>query len=79
MYCYAVSLGGIATGHYLVKDDGNHPFSGVSIYGINLDPPLTVPHFKKTMWGIYDMGLGFFLNIQFRGVLNQIEKFASKK
>ena len=66
MYAYAVSLGGIAAAHYLINDDANHNFSGVAIYGCMFNPVQTMPHFKSTMWGLYDIGLGYFLNMKFR-------------
>ena len=66
-------------GHYLTKDDGNHPFSGVSIYGINLNPPVSLPSFKKDALGLYDLCLGYFMNMRYRDALPMLEKYATKE
>ena len=69
MYLYGVSLGATIQTHYMVNDNENTPYSAMVSYANVFAPADTVPHFKKTMWGIYDYGLGFSLNKKIRDAL----------
>ena len=79
MYMYGVSLGANILTHYLFNDDANHPYSGVATYGTPLCPDTTIAHFKKNMWGLYDIGLGPSLNLKIREVLPGLAKHSTKK
>ena len=66
---YGVSLGGAILTHYLINDNANLPYSAVVSYGNVFKPEDTVQNFHDRMWGIYDIGLGFFLNLKIRTLL----------
>jgi predicted alpha/beta-fold hydrolase len=79
MYLYGVSLGANILTHYLINDDANQPYSGVATYGVPFQPDMTIAHFKNSMWGLYDIGLGFSLNLKLRELLPDLAKFSTKK
>lgn len=66
MYLWAVSLGGAICTHYLINDDANTPFSGAVTYGTPMNPVMTCEPFRQKLGGLYDWGLGFFLNLKVR-------------